>query len=500
LLVTSCAQDRSSEAQTPVYDTDIAMILQSRCTACHGANSPAAGWSATSFLATIGCVSPSGAPATLPSNARAPILAALDIDPHGGLLTARERGVVAAWVAAGAPAFRGTVHAAGIVDPRSDAWHGSLLRGRHWAPMLDGKDPDACGRCHDGSPARPPGVAFGAPGATACTTCHNQPGGVLACSTCHGVGGRDYPPRDACFFPVDDAHVGAHAAHVQPSAALPGGLPCSTCHPMPGPEVIGGLHGNGSIDVIFDTTVVTPEASYDPSTGACAVSCHDRGGVRPRPLWTDTTPLGCAGCHGSPPVGHFPGPCTHCHKEPNADGTTLSGGPLHMNGKVDLGDGSGQCGACHGSGDDPWPSTGAHPSHESPTLSAPVACSTCHVVPSTVLDPTHLDGVVHVTLSGLALARGAGAAWDGQGCNSVACHGAGLAEPPAVVPVWRDTSGAASACGACHGIPPTQHTSSTSCDRATCHGREVMRTAMGLPLIAAGGRSLHINGVIDVSP
>ncbi|HYM95675.1 MAG TPA: hypothetical protein VET26_00100, partial [Candidatus Sulfotelmatobacter sp.] len=67
-------------------------------------------------------------------------------------------------------------------------------------------------------------------------------------------------------------------------------------------------------------------------------------------------------------------------------------------------------------------------------------------------------------------------------------------------PVWNDATGAASACGACHGVPPPQHTSSTSCDRATCHGREVARDASGTPHIAAAGRSLHVNGVIDVSP
>jgi predicted CxxxxCH...CXXCH cytochrome family protein len=79
----------------------------------------------------------------------------------------------------------------------------------------------------------------------------------------------------------------------------------------------------------------------------------------------------------------------------------------------------------------------------------------------------------------------------------VACHGAGLVDSPLVIPVWTDTSGAAKQCGACHGIPPTQHTASTSCDRATCHGTEVTRTLAELG-ISDAGKALHVNGAIDL--
>ena len=361
--------------------------------------------------------------------------------------------------------------------------------------MLDADDAGACGRCHEGAPARPAGVTEPAPGAPSCTSCHNQPGGVLACSTCHGSGSRDYPPRDPCFFPGDVA--GAHAAHVEPSPIRSAGLSCSTCHPMPGPSVIGGLHGNGTVDVAFDPAVVPGAASYDPSTGACSVSCHNQGGSRPRITWTAaSTAIGCGDCHASPPSGHFPGPCTNCHAEANATGTALTGGPLHMNGKVDLGDGSGKCGACHGTGDSPWPSTAAHPAHESPTLTVSLACSSCHVVPAAILDPGHLDGTVTVAFSGLANARGAAPSWDGSRCTNVACHGANLADP-AAVPAWTDRSGAQSKCGACHGIPPTEHTPSTSCNRSDCHGSEVMLDGNGDPLISASGKALHVDGIIE---
>jgi predicted CxxxxCH...CXXCH cytochrome family protein len=170
---------------------------------------------------------------------------------------------------------------------------------------------------------------------------------------------------------------------------------------------------------------------------------------------------------------------------------------MHMNGQVDLGDGSGGCGACHGHATDPSPATGAHPAHEAPSLTLPIECASCHPVPSSVLSAGHLDGVVEIAFSGRALDRGAEPQWNGSTCVSVACHGANLVDKPSVIPAWSDASGAASACGACHGVPPTQHTPSTSCDRATCHGSEIDRSASDVLSITPPGRGLHINGVID---
>ena len=498
LVLMACSQDRATAPVPPVYDVDVAPILQARCLACHGNTHPAGGWSATSFLGAIACVARSNAPATLPPEVRAPILAALDTDPHRGLLGDAERTIVTSWVESGTPAFHAGVHDPAIIDPRSPGFHGALLRASRWSAMLDPTDPGACGRCHDGTQSRPAGVTEAAPGAPSCTSCHTQPGGVLACSTCHGSGANAYPPRDPCFFPGEVG--GAHAAHVEPSPERAGGLPCSTCHPVPGSPVIGGLHGNGIVEVTFVPALIASpvsEASYDRTSGACAVSCHDLGGAKPRVAWTEpATSVGCGDCHRSPPAGHFTGPCTGCHAEANATGTSLSGGPLHMNGKVDLGDGNGQCGACHGSGDSPWPLTAAHPAHQTPTLTTPLACSSCHVVPAEILDPVHLDGTVHVVFSGLATARGAVPIWNGSTCTNVACHGANLADP-AAVPAWDDPTGAQARCGACHGVPPSEHTTSASCDRSDCHGSEVTLAARGGPLISASGKVLHVDGTVE---
>jgi predicted CxxxxCH...CXXCH cytochrome family protein len=126
-----------------------------------------------------------------------------------------------------------------------------------------------------------------------------------------------------------------------------------------------------------------------------------------------------------------------------------------------------------------------------------LACANCHPVPSTIVDPVHLDGIVHVSFSGLALARGSAPVWDGSTCTSVACHGSNLPNPPAVVPSWKDPTGAAAKCGACHGVPPLQHTPSTECSRSDCHGSEVGISASGMFSITASGKALHIDGDIE---
>jgi predicted CxxxxCH...CXXCH cytochrome family protein len=498
-LFTGCSADRLGSAAPSVFDADVAPILEAHCVRCHGGASPAAGWSATSFLGAIACADPT-LPVTLPPSERAPILAVLATTSHQSFLDAGDQATLEAWVIGGTPAFASDVHTPDIIDPRSPGFHGAILRSARWSQMLDANDPNACGTCHAGTPAQPAGVEFSAPGAPSCTSCHNEPGGVLACSTCHGSGTRSYPPRDLCFFPQDAAAAGAHAVHVLPSEARTAGFGCATCHPTPGKDVISGLHGNGIVEVTFDKTTVGPEGIFDSTTGQCSVTCHDSGGLRPKPTWSQTTPIGCNDCHLSPPPGHFSGSCTNCHAEANANGTALTGGPLHLDGRVELGNGNGTCGACHGTGSSPWPSTAAHPSHENPTLSVPVACTSCHVVPASIFSPGHLNGVIDVQFSGLATARGSDPTWSSSSCTGVACHGANLPETPAVVPIWTDTSGAAAKCGACHGIPPqVGHTPSTDCGRSDCHGSEVGETTAGLPFITTAGLALHIDGIIEVN-
>jgi predicted CxxxxCH...CXXCH cytochrome family protein len=257
---------------------------------------------------------------------------------------------------------------------------------------------------------------------------------------------------------------------------------------------MGGAHGDGKVDVVFDPALAGA-STWDAPSKACAAACHARqGAARPRPLWTEKGPLGCNDCHSSPPPAHYAGACSGCHREANATGTALTSPRLHVNGVADVGDGSGTCGACHGKGDDPWPSSGAHAAHRSPGSAAPVPCVSCHVIPTAFgpgTDHPRADGA-RVTFSGRALTKGAPATYANGTCTNVYCHGGNLVGTVAAAPAWNDPSGKDKACGSCHGLPPgPPHLASTACE--LCHGKGVESSPSG-PRIVPAQRDLHVDG------
>jgi len=500
----ACSDARPVDEAPLNFVEDVRPILEAACDECHAVDPPPAGWRSTSYLDAIACVGPEGEPAdepsVLPPDASAPILRALARDDHAGLLDEEQRAVLDLWVSSGARTGQADMHAPGIADPRSPDWHADRLRESGWALVLDPDQPDSCGRCHEGAPSRPEGVTGNPPGAPTCTSCHDQPGGVFACTTCHGPGrGTAF---DACFRPERVGAEGAHAAHLDPSDWRAGVLSCETCHPAHTVDDVGvGQHGDGTIQIVFDETVAGSGAAFDPETKQCTVACHNRGGAAATPRWTDPGPVVCGDCHSIPPAGHDPRACTTCHAEPDETGSVLTALVFHLNGTVDLGDGGGGCGACHGEGDDPWPRTAAHSAHRNPDITTPIECNSCHVVPSSVGDPGHLDPVVGVelTFGGRALDRGATPSWDGTRCSDVACHGAGLRGGGAVAPVWLAGPGSV-VCGSCHPVPPpAPHTFLTTCQSTICHGDEVVPGPDG-PSISVVGRARHIDGDIDLGP
>ncbi len=489
------------DAPPPTYRGGVMALLRQRCASCHSGTSPAAGYRTTSYLEVIGCTG-AGTPATTGKNP--PIVAVLDRPNHASLLSTDERALLTQWIDAGAPAIDGAVHAAAFVDPRSPGSHARFLRARRYRPMLQIADAEACGRCHEGAPTRDVPPRAPAPNATACTSCHAEPEGPLACSTCHGDSPRAYPPRDACFFPASpmgpaSAPNDAHAAHVSPSTAKASGLACVTCHPTPATGDFTGAHADGATEVWFTTTTgAGAGASFDSTTKACATSCHaGPSAERPTPKWTEGEPMTCTSCHGAPPTPHASGACSSCHVEANATGTALIATKLHLDGLVEVGDGSGKCGACHGTGDDPWPKTGAHAAHASPSRAAPVACGTCHDVPTSFGPGTghpRDTGTPIVTLTGLAAHGGLAPKYDSatKTCANVYCHAGPGGKTP--TPTW--TAGAtASTCGACHSIPPpAPHTSGISCGVGTCHGGSVDSGTF-----TRKGIAKHVDGVIELA-
>lgn len=505
----ACADAREHAAPVPVYRGDIERLLAERCGDCHGGGAGGgagadarerveAGYRVDSYLAVLGC--PSGEPATSAVLADDPaLLDVLQRADHVDLLDAGQRARLRDWVQAGAPLRTGGVHDPGVLNPRSPEWHGLLASRDRFGPLLDPDHPAACGRCHDGAPARPAEISQPAAGAPPCGDCHRERAGVLSCGTCHGDGAaRAHPPRDACLFAAQGPDP--HRAHVASTRLRAEPLPCGTCHPA-ADATLRGAHGDGNTDIQFDAAIAGDDAGFHRADGHCAVSCHNRGGARARPRWDEEGPLGCGDCHGAPPDDHYAGACDGCHAEAAADASSLRATALHMNGRVDVGDGSDGCGQCHGAGDDPLPRTPGHLLHRASALTAEIACSECHAVPDSIDSAGHLDrgtaDPAEVRFGARASAFGQTPSYDAGTCRQIACHGAGL--PDGIERALRWDDGSTRTCRGCHGLPPGQdHPRDPSCASVLCHGSEV-RVGAEAPLITESGRALHIDGKVDVA-
>ncbi len=356
-----------------------------------------------------------------------------------------------------------TVHPSGILDPGSDAFHGKELARRNWDFAL-------CAGCHGDDFA-------GGAAKVSCLSCHAD--GPTACTTCHGAG------------PTSNAH-GAHATSM---------VRCGECHVVPSRWDDDGhiLHDGVAITAPAKVTFGARAAqTLDPADRAgpprwngatCTnVYCHGAalhvsGGVAIAPRWDDPAPAGtCDRCHGNPPPSHARADCATCHP---------ASAP-HIDGIVQVGRTTG-CSGCHGSPSSPAPpmdlagntattaiGVGAHQAHLNATISTPIACATCHLVPAAVDSPGHIDSPSPAEVL-------AAIGWDRttQTCTA-SCHG------PAR-PVW--TSSGQVSCGTCHGLPPASHAPGmTIASCATCHPSTV--DAFG-NIIVTNGASTHINGVVD---
>ena len=366
-----------------------------------------------------------------------------------------------------------TVHPAGILDTRSADFHGKELQRLDW-------DFAICAGCHGSDFA-------GGPARVSCLSCHAE--GPTACTTCHGNG------------PTSNAHAVHRAAR----------LDCSECHIVPrrwndeGHILAGGVAITGPARVTFGAragVTLDPGDRKGPPAfqdGTCRnVYCHGAalhaaGGTATAPRWDDPTPAGaCDRCHGAPPPSHAQSSCATCHP---------ASAP-HIDGVVQVGRGPG-CSGCHGDATSPAPPTdlagntqitaigvGAHRVHVTvPSgLRGPIPCQICHLVPSQVDDPGHIDSLPPAEVN-------ANLSWDRATgtCGTTNCHVASR-------PVWTAKGGVF--CGSCHGIPPAgaPHTPTmTLASCASCHSQTV--DAFGTILLTAGpggATSKHMNGVVDV--
>jgi predicted CxxxxCH...CXXCH cytochrome family protein len=173
--------------------------------------------------------------------------------------------------------------------------------------------------------------------------------------------------------------------------------------------------------------------------------------------WDFTT---CRGCHGDDFAGGTSGvSCLGCH----ASGPT-------------------SCTGCHGQP----PETNAHPIHAGGgALGKKFDCVECHVKPQLYTDVGHLfaaDGSIineaRVAFGALASAslatedRPGPPAYTNGTCENVYCHGGAFQDSNAKhpAPTWRFVWHDQAACGACHGLPPSDHARSQCSE---CHPKVV---------------------------
>jgi len=351
-----------------------------------------------------------------------------------------------------------SVHPAGIAEPASADFHGTLLRASNWKF-------DTCAKCH-GDDLR------GGTSGKSCFACHAE--GPTSCSTCHR----------------DDNRSATHAAH------LAAQVDCSECHRKPtswddpGHIVDDALPAEVMFGARAAVTLDAADRAGPPTWDGARCSnvyCHGDampgGGTQTKPRWDQTPTSDCAMCHAQPPPSHTRNDCATCHP---------AGAP-HVDGVVQIGRTTG-CDGCHGSASSPAPpmdlagnmlttaiGVGAHQAHLQglSALRAPIPCDTCHAVPATVTAAGHLDAAPAEVDALIG--------WDrtSQTCTTW-CHGVAR-------PVW--TTHGDVVCGSCHGVPPAggSHTAAmTIASCVNCHAKTV--NAFGNILVSGG---FHMNGAVD---
>ncbi len=162
---------------------------------------------------------------------------------------------------------------------------------------------------------------------------------VVGCSETSGAATSSNGPGSA-----------VHSTHLRGGVYAPGNG-CADCHAPTG----------FAVDFSQNPMMQAHGGAFDPTTQTCSnVYCHGAftygpvSGTFARVTWGDTTPVGCASCHGMPPTGHpaiganpDAKSCSGCHADSvNPDGTINVAKGKHMNGQAEAA--TGGCSSCHG--------------------------------------------------------------------------------------------------------------------------------------------------------
>jgi predicted CxxxxCH...CXXCH cytochrome family protein len=395
-------------------------------------------------------------------------------------------------------------------DPATQTCGNTYCHRSAWAVWsLPRTSEGACGTCHALPPPSPH------PQSDRCSVCHadviDAAGHLIApelhvdgtveykagdCKNCHGSDENPAPPLDTLGnSDVSAVGVGAHQAHLH-GGEFSRALACGECHVVPqhveDPTHIDGLPA----EVVFSGVAQSDgrKPSWDHASATCAASyCHapSPGDDRSSPVWTVAKSLDCTSCHGAPPALPHPQTknCSACHGDVvAADNRTIIDRDRHVDGTVDVKVTS-DCTSCHGSVNAAPPvdtlgnsktsaaGVGAHQTHVLGTdRSRAVPCGECHVVPTSVLDPGHLDSHLpaELSFSGAAVAYGAEPQFENGTCKNTSCHGAVFPDYPSggsnTTPTWTRVDGSQAQCGSCHGLPPAPPHPLPSYPCSHCHG------------------------------
>jgi predicted CxxxxCH...CXXCH cytochrome family protein len=533
LLVAACAlglgsgcgiarPDPEGGAACATFEEGIKPILDGQCAQCHSAARAEADYRTDTWFRTVRRRDDGSAP-LVPGERDSAFLKAVRGElPGHTALQRTEMVALEDWAVrcrADPRALR--VHEHGWMTPTDSNFHGQALRRTAY-------DFSGCHGCH-GEDLR------GGSSGVNCESCHQT--GVLGCNTCHGTTASAAPPRDLSGArSTASLGVGAHQTHLR-DGPLHKGYACTVCHLVPShAEAEGHYRGPGEPDFIAELTLrPSPglEVTWERGTATCGNGyCHapkgpDAAATNQAPVWTaGADQAACGSCHGIPPAGHPGSECELCHG-PGYSATTVNL-DLHANGTVDFGGAAAACNTCHGSAANPappidlqgrtdpsLPTVGAHQAHlNANRLSSPIACGECHLVPSKVNDPGHLDSALPAEVfplgSGpLARARGATPTYSHQNatCSSVYCHGGGTAAQAdqglEIVREWRWANGADQlGCGTCHGIPPVDanhHASILLNQCHTCHAATIDTTGNLIFTTDGDGvrRTTHLDGTVQ---
>ena len=203
----------------------------------------------------------------------------------------------------------------------------------------------------------------------------------------------------------------------------------------------------------------------------------------------------CNACHAAAGWANWQQSCSFCHGRKDATtkaGYAFTDGGVNQEWAAPPDDVNGRLTGMNGA------AAGAHQAHVAPNeFRSPVACSECHVVPTTAIHT--LNHSLDLPFGPLSKSQGAVPTWDAATltCGSNYCHGNfkyGSVEGKKASLTW---GGSLTGCTTCHDMPPTGHAFGGTSSAASCAGCHSDTVRSDGTIDIAKGR--HINGQKDAA-